>query len=329
MIKREEFFNRYWASLENEGWEALILHSWQNLPTQIDSDVDYAVAGCSPGELLRFLECFAREHGWKLVQVIEHEPSAYFCVCMQDGGDFEQIALDVTWDYRRLGHLLVDSGTLQKDAREVEGKSFKVPSPGAEAAYILAKAAAKGKEYPDIESRLQELYHEDSEGFVEILERTLGFQSENGGSESKLLSDLKKWYSEAEFFKPLRAGRRYGLSEIQLYLRRCRQPTGLWLGFSSRGTPVAEQLLDDTLKPVKPLYRRNQITREIKFPGILKALSLLIRTSLSVETRARRNLMAAPFRTMIEADAASDSREMTREILAHLNERLVRRIAKL
>lgn len=329
MINREEFFDRYWASLEDEGWKAIILHSWKDLPAQIESDVDYAVAGCEPRELLTFLDRFSSEHGWKLVQVIEHEPSAYFCVCMQDGGNFEQIALDVTWDYRRLGHFLVSSEILQKNARQVDGKSFKVPAPGAEAAYILAKAAAKNKDYQDVEPRLQELYREGSRSFVGVLEKALGFQSQHEDSEAEFLSDLKAWYSDATIFKSVRSGKRYGLSEIQLYLRRCRQPTGLWLGFSGGEPNNDEALIDEALKPVKPLYRRNETIGRVKFSGMMKAVSLMIRTSLMIETKAQKSLMAGKLRTMIKIDASTDSCQVTQEILAHLNERIVRRIEKL
>ncbi len=329
MINREEFFNRYWAAVDAEGWKAIVLHSWKHLPEQIESDVDYAVADCSPRELLTFLELFAKEHGWKLVQVIEHEPFAYFCVCMQDGGDYEQIALDVTWDYRRLGHLLVDSETLQQGARQIEGKSFRVPSPGAEAAYILAKAAAKNKEYEDVELRLEELCSEDVSDFVAVLEAALGFNSKNETSETALLSDLKKWFSSADFLRPVRSGRRYGLSEIQLYSRRCRQPTGLWLGFSADDSSATEALMETALKPIKPLYRRNKIVAKTRFFGISKALNFLIRTSLFVETDAKRMPLANSLRKIVEIDASKNSDAMTQEILNHLNERIIRRIAKL
>tara|TARA_B110000438_G_scaffold291622_1_gene328810 strand:- start:708 stop:1697 length:990 start_codon:yes stop_codon:yes gene_type:complete len=329
VITRENFFHRYWAALDDEGWKGIVLHSWKDLPEKIESDVDYAVAGCSPRELLVFLEQFSREHGWRLVQVIEHEPSAFFCVCMQNGGEFEQIALDVTWDYRRRGHFLVSSETLQKEAREVGGKSFKVTSPGAEAAYILAKAAAKNKGYHEIESRLKELCHEDSSNFAESLKQAFGFQPKIEESEAGLLGELKEWYPDAAAFKPVRSGKRYGLSEIQLYLRRCRQPTGLWLGFSTGDSPSGEEVIEDALRPIKPLYRRNKVTPRLKSSGAVKALNLMIRTSLVVETKAGKNLLACKLRAMIDVEASKDSGEVTRSILDHLNKRIVRRIAKL
>ena len=78
-----EFFNSYWEAISRRNWTAVILHSWRNLPEKIESDVDYAVRGTQPRELLEFLAKYSRSKGWRLIQVIEHEPDAYFCVCVQ------------------------------------------------------------------------------------------------------------------------------------------------------------------------------------------------------------------------------------------------------
>lgn len=324
MIGREEFFDRYWVSLEEEGWNAIILHSWKDLPAKIESDIDYAVAGCEPRELLDFLERFARKYGWKLVQVIEHEPSAYFCVCMQDGGEFQQIALDVTWDYRRLGHHLIGSELLQKGARAVSGKSFRVPSPGAEAVYILAKAAAKDKKFEEVEVRLKELCREDPEGFLEVLGEALGFRCDKK-SEADISMNLKEWYNRAPIFKPVRSGKRYGLSEIGLYLRRCFRPTGVWLGFPVCDSEIEKQCIEDALKPIRPLYRRSKDVGPVSLLTIPKVLCFIIRTSLLVEMGARKS-MAGLFRETVEDGAPKDPAKITRAILTRLNNRITKRI---
>ena len=87
--------------------------------------------------------------------------------------------------------------------------------------------------------------------------------------------------------------------------------------------------METALKPIKPLYRRNKIVAKTRFFGISEALNFLIRTSLFVEADAKRIPLANSLRKIVEIDASKNSDAMTQEILNHLNERIIRRIAKL
>jgi hypothetical protein len=319
---REEFFDSFWPTLQSKDWTAIILHSWQNLPKVIESDVDYAVSGCQPSDLLGFLAEFCRNHGWRLVQVIEHEPRAYFCVCVQNGGDFESLALDVTWDYRRLGHLLIPSAKLHKGSKAAVGKSFQIPSPGTEASYILAKAAAKSKDFSEIASPLKELIDQDPVDCQRALHENLDCSLQRGTS-SDILHQLRNWYPEAENFRAVRTGKRYGTEEIQLYLRRCLNPTGLWLSFQKH---LDSDTLDEILKPIMPLFRRVHFCNRTSFPRSYKQIIQAIRTSLVVENNSGRTVSSGNWRFTIDPTTSRDPQQHSIRILEQMAARVEHRI---
>ncbi|MFZ9937796.1 MAG: hypothetical protein ACO3JG_12190 [Luteolibacter sp.] len=271
-----DFFNSWWCELAGRGWEAVVLHSWQELPQNIESDIDYAVRGPKPPELLRLLAGHARHHGWRLVQVIEHEPDAFFCVCQQATPPFDSLQLDVAWSYRRLGHSLVPGELLFENHRAAAGKAFRVPSPGSEFTYLLAKAAAKGKEFGKIRERATSLLAEDPEGCREIASKAFGNTLESGAS----IMDWEIWFASAPAFGPIRHGRRFGTEECKLCLRRIVHPTGYKLTLGLSPSDPAVSRVTDKLRPsFREVVNGNLVTS-------LNRLRLplhLIRTRLVVE----------------------------------------------
>jgi hypothetical protein len=276
-----DFFDSYWEALAALGWRAVILHSWQDLPEKIESDIDYAVEGVTSRELLDFLARFSREKGWRLVQVIEHEPSAFYCVCMQAQPPYAHLELDVTWQYRRLGHLLVPSEILFDGRRKTSNKSFMVPAAGAEFCYLLAKAAAKGKAFAEIRGSVDALLSQDAEGCYQAAIRTFGVvPAESGSGAPDKTFDWENWFETASCFSGVRSGRRLGLGEITLYLRRILQPTGfrLPLGGSEHQPDVA--VVAATLAPV---FRKVVLRGAIGIKDWPSVICDLIRTRLVIE----------------------------------------------
>lgn len=324
---RQEFFDGYWPALESQGWESAILHDWKRLPQEIGSDIDYIVAGCRPAKLLRFLSEYCRERGWRLVQAIEHEPDAWFCTCLQFGGDFEILALDVTWNYRRLGHPLVAGSLLLEGRRRVPGKSFHVPAPGAEAAYILAKAAAKNKGFEPVRERIGELVAEDKDGCFHTLERALGFAPGDSPDGRHLEPEIRGWFENAEAFRCIRSGRKLGWAEATLYLRRILQPTGLWLAFED---PVPNQAaVGHITAPLVPLFRQTVDSEKLPFPRILRVLARVIRTSLVIDRSGGRQGGAGDWRLCLDAANRTGNESPLLRTIEHLAERVDKRIKKL
>ena len=280
-VSRVEFFNNYWAALADHGWKSLILHTWQEFPDTVRSDIDYAVAGPDAGELLRFLAEYCREQGWLLVQVIEHEPGAYFCVCVRTEAPFEFFQLDVTWGYRRIGHILVSSELLMEGRRRIEGKSFHVPTPGAECVYLLAKAAAKGKGFDEIRQRLGELLSEDEEGCRQVVEKAFDVWFPRGCGDESHLSAVAEWYPRVPAIRAVRSGRRFGIAEIVLYLRRTFHPTGFKLILD--GGAEMNEKVEAIAGRLAPLYRGVHHCSSLTLRELPGVILQLIRTNLVIE----------------------------------------------
>ena len=281
-VSKTEFFNDYWEALARENWSAVILHSWRNLPEAIESDIDYAVKGPTARELLRFLADYSRAKGWLLVQVIEHEPGAFFCVCMQRGFPFSYVELDVTWNYRRIGHRLLDSAFLFSESRRIPGKTFETTSAGVEFTYLLAKAAAKGNDLAKIRGRLAELLEEEPEGCRQCVIRAFSDAPPPAGGEC--LSAWSSWFANAPCFKAVRSGRKLGLGEILLYLRRMLNPTGFFI--STRGNPTDEPVLRLS-KALAPAFRHAEVRGPLRIQDRLALLPRLIRTTLVIEATGK------------------------------------------
>jgi hypothetical protein len=280
LVSVTDFFDSYWKELENREWQAIVLHTWEDLPRIIKSDVDYAVKGPSPRDLLSFLANFSRSKGWRLVQVIEHEPSAFYCVCIRKRSPHVHLDLDVTWNYRRMGHHLVGSDILFDGKRKIPGKSFAVTSPGAEFTYLLAKAAAKGKDFPSLRERLAQLLLEDPEGCQRLSSEAFGDVPKFTYDDSNPLDRWALWFAESPRFKALRAGRRIGVREISLYLRRILHPTGFKISTSGMISDDDIRSLIDTLAPA---FRRVVVRPRCSIIYLPWLLSRLIRTTLVIE----------------------------------------------
>jgi hypothetical protein len=220
------------------------------------------------------------------VQVIEHEPGAYYCVCIQYGGGFQQLDLDVTDDYQRIGHHLISSHELLRNKRCVPEKSFNVPSPGAELCYIVAKAAAKKKDYSEVCQRAHELVYEDLKSCRNTCARIFKIELQSiPNSEEGMLTWLADWFPDAKYFQSLRKGRRIGFSGLLMYLRRIIRPTGLWLSIRS---DINSSICNELSNLLAPLYRRVCCVETSSLPNWLARCKLVIRTSLIIETQSNK-----------------------------------------
>jgi hypothetical protein len=311
---RSEFFNGYWKAMEHQGWIAAILHTWSTYPERIESDVDYVVDGVGYRDLLRFLAKYSKGCGWRLLQIIEHESRAYYCVCMQCVPPYESLALDVTWEYRRLGHLLVPGTVLTRNVRSVPGKSFRVVSVGVEFCYILAKAAAKAKKFDDVRLRIGELLSEDADQCSRTAEEVFACDVPGQGRISNSLEQWEKWFSNAICFRKVRAGRRFGSKEVCLYVRRMRYPTGFRI---RRKEGIDAREVRELTGIFSPLFRRIRVGCPSGAFDIYRNYLDVVRSTL-----------------LIEVDCAIDSGDLLgntspRELVEILAGRIDRRIERI
>jgi hypothetical protein len=283
-MDRARFFNGYWSLLRAKGWSAIVLHGWQRLPETIESDVDYSVAGVSPVCVLRLLLDYCGQSGWRFLQLIEHEPGAFFCTCVRMGKKFEVIGLDLTGAYRRCGHPLLSATLLHAGAYRPFGKAFDVPAAGAEAAYLIAKAAAKGKNIGSVTDRLHELSMIDSDSIDKVLPEA--FFSDPpptpGPCGAKWVNALGQWYEQTPEFRSLRRGRRLGAAEIALYWRRICDPTGVRVSLGGQSSKVVESAMLEAISAFEPLFRRRVTYTTSSFVIGLKSWVDTVRTRLVV-----------------------------------------------
>jgi hypothetical protein len=248
-VPRDVFFNLYWKELEAKGWPAAILHTWENLPEQIDSDVDYVIGGTSAGELPRFLDNFCQRHGWVLAQVMEHEPNAFYCVCFMEKSPWASLKLDVAWDYQRKGRTLLPGSILLAKRYKPPGKTFYVPAPASEFTYILAKGMAKSKNSDLIIRRLETLWNSDARACTEALDKWFridGDRSQSVFPAEQIESALQPYNRR---FKKWRS-RRWCIDNLLWLTRRLKRPYGVTFALN----PEIDR--DEFAKALLPAFRR-------------------------------------------------------------------------
>lgn len=147
-----DFFNDYWGFLESQGVPSMILHSWQEYPEHIASDVDYCVPQEHLSRVIPLLDSYCKKNGWSLCQIFQHEKTAYFCVCASNDKVCDLIMLDVCGDYTVRGVRHIPSEVFTENRQQHGQKKFWVLNAIAELTYVLTKAAAKRKN-PDLVMR--------------------------------------------------------------------------------------------------------------------------------------------------------------------------------
>lgn len=163
------FFSSYFEYLEDLGIVNVILHSYEHYPEQISSDVDYCVSEEMLLRIPQMVYDYCELSGWQLVQILQHEVNAYYCVCVSIDNPSDCVKLDVCSDYVRDGKKLINGAELLND-RALSEQGFYIPSPVSEFHYILWKTAAKAKGCEATSVRLSELYQQNVAACDELLD---------------------------------------------------------------------------------------------------------------------------------------------------------------
>lgn len=273
-----DFLNSYWVKLQKSGWIALILHDWEKVPHEITNDVDYVVSGPGLVELVDTVRDHCKAHGWRMAQILEHEVGAVSCICIQKSAPFDSVSLDVTWDYRRKGMLLIGNEVLVKDAWQPLEKGFSVPSPQVEFLYRLIKTAAKNKDLassPELVSALIGLIRNHYAECRLLVNQEIGIKMkayQEGDGEVAYLEDLLSH----SYFTKVRDGRKCGLKEVRRIWRRIVEPTGLIV---SDSVGLSQDEKKRMLTVLRELFRRHHVNDGgIAFPKswIARRMSTLV-----------------------------------------------------
>jgi thymidylate kinase len=132
-----------------------VLHSWDQLPEELHSDLDLAVHPEDKHKLPAIFENLGRK-AYICFQCLNHSVTGHFFVFYwTEGTGVNTAAVDLVFDHRRSG-LILSTSEKMLDGRRRHGE-FWIPSEEVEFAYLLAKKAWKGKASAIQSARLKQL----------------------------------------------------------------------------------------------------------------------------------------------------------------------------
>ncbi|HBP86999.1 MAG TPA: thymidylate kinase-like protein [Nitrospiraceae bacterium] len=147
---------------EKEGICYVLVGDSREYPAKILSDVDVVIEPECVSKLVPCLMKFCDLYNLKLIQILQHEQSAWFFVCSWTGNDgkhhvfYPDVCTDyVRWGRRFLGARCLLSGRIRKQV-DADGQqcSFFVPAPEQAFIYYLLKKIDKGFLAPSHQSYL-------------------------------------------------------------------------------------------------------------------------------------------------------------------------------
>ena len=251
-----EFFKLYFHELEQRSIPFVILHSYNELPENISSDIDYAVPDAHLRKLGAIQIDVAHKHGWALVQTLQHGVFAYYAVLVNLENPAETLKLDACSSYARIRRLLVSESILLGD--RVPYRGFYIPAPAAEFIYILAKMFdAKNKSPAKYLPRLKELWLKDPATAQKYFTDLFG----------ETRRPLEQWFDTPPdewrgLGKIMFARNRFGpglmLRESARVVKRTFQPTGVYLAILGSDGSGKSTLLANLLKLLEPCFRSQQ-----------------------------------------------------------------------
>ena len=260
-----DFLCALFEALESNNVRYCVLHSWEELPEKLSSDLDIAV---HPDDSQKLSSAFRslHEQGYTPVQVLNYFVGAYgFFFCWFNGLTMNTIIVDVIFEHRR-GGLIVPSGDELVLGRSRHGL-FWVPAPEAEFVYLLAKKTWKGRTSARQERRLRALVHNIGRPRAERLASRLFLGNLSvrvveacaKGQLDALLAQLRSQTWQTSIARnPLKLAA-YLFSDTVRRVRRYLQPTGLLVVILGPDGAGKSTLIEHLVRTVGPAFRRHKV----------------------------------------------------------------------
>jgi thymidylate kinase len=259
------FLSALFSLLDRYHVRYCVLHSWEELPERVSSDLDLAVHPDDYSALWSVLVALSDE-GFIPVQVFNYLIGAYYFVFLWfEGPNVRSVALDVIVEHRR-GGLRTPSIHAILSGRRRHG-TFWIPGPESEFAYLLVKKTWKRSASARQVSRLRWLVEELGRPTAERLAGELFLGRLNvrvvdaclEGRVDTLLAQqtLGQTWKTSIVRNPWRAAT-YILSEWVRRVRRWNQPTGFFivvLGLDGTGKST---LIQQILQIFERTFRRSR-----------------------------------------------------------------------
>lgn len=320
-LSKIDFFNSYFELLKSRGIASVILHTYKAYPEHIHSDVDYCVSDGDLAEIIPLVDEHCQKSGWRLVQIMQHESKAFFCICVSKYDSSEYLELDVCSDYMREGKILIRAEDLLAGRRCLRDKHFYVPSPGAEFCYGLWKSVAKKKSTQMMFDQLNTLYDRDPENCLNAMVDLGIFESHHNAQYwktqgEKIYSNLVSRYNKM----PVASQKR----QLQRLYSRVVNPSGLVILLPSRESKNETDLI---LNACRHAFRKTARSKKSDSPAA--TWKIMLRSTLVLYegkgfSRWLLCTLAARFDALLQLGTGSLDQK-TNQIFEYLEVRLVKR----
>jgi thymidylate kinase len=261
----ENFLSTFFRALDSNEVRYCVLHSWEELPKKLSSDLDIAVHPADKGKLALVL-CLLREQKYLPVQIINYFLDAQcFRFLWFDGPVVNSVSVDVIFGHQR-GALIVPSIEELLSGRRRHGL-FWTPSPATEFTYLLAKKAWKGKASISQVGRLRILVQQLGRPTAEKLAGQLFLGRLNinvieacaSGRVNALLTQLKTQSWKASVARhPFKLMANL-FSEVMRHIRRWVKLTGLFVVVLGPDGVGKSTVIDHLVQTVGPVFKRHGI----------------------------------------------------------------------
>ncbi len=262
---REDLLVTFFDSLDRNEVRYCVLHSWEELPQKVSSDLDIAI---HPEDAQRLPLVFRslRENGYTAVQVFNYLVNAYYVVFFWlEGITVNSVAIDIILEHRR-GGLIVQSGESLVSRRRRQGL-FWIPAPESEFTYLLAKKTWKGgaphRQALRLKALVEQLGGPTAErlaGQLFLGELRIGVvEACASGRIDAFLGKLKGQTWKTGFLRNPWKLTAYVISDGIRRARRWMQPTGFFVTVMGPDGAGKSTLIQHLIQAVSPAFRRYRV----------------------------------------------------------------------
>ncbi|MEM1268975.1 MAG: thymidylate kinase-like protein [Bacteroidota bacterium] len=264
---RAALLTRLFAAMEQSQFDYVVMGDADRVPASVTSDVDLVVGPAVLPIFSAWLLKFCDQHRVRLIQAIQHEPTAFFYVLAvyDKSGMPHLLQLDVCSDYYRngrryLGAMQLIAGRERAKDQHGQPKPFWVPAPVPQFFYGVIKQIDKGTLTPEKGRRLTQAWRQAPDVCRKQIERfwpkpehrhlIIGAAEENAWDLIRVhVPELRDGLHSA--IQPS-LGERW--AEVKRRISRVLNPTGLWIALYGPDGSGKSSVMRGLIDGVEPAF---------------------------------------------------------------------------